>query len=135
MELLQSLNIWAVLLAAAAYFFLGFLWYSTLFAKTWMDLRGLTEETIGEPNPVLFLWSFLLQLIATFSLGLFLAALQVETVFCGAMLGLAIGMGFVFSLAGTTGLFAGTAIKLHLIDNGYHVVGLTIAGAILAWFL
>lgn len=134
MEVLQLLNIWAVLLAATAYFFLGFLWYSTLFAKTWMDLRGMTEESIGEPNPVLFLWSFLLQLVATLSLALFLAALQVETVLCSAFLGLAIGMGFVFSLAGTTGLFAGTSFKLHLIDNGYHVVGLTVAGAILGWF-
>lgn len=135
MDLLQSLNYWAVLLAAAVYFFLGFVWYSTLFAKTWMDLRGLTEETIGEPNPVLFLWSFLLQLIATLSLALFLSALQVETVLCGALLGLAIGLGFIFTLAGTTGLFAGTSFKLHLIDNGYHVAGLTIAGAILGWYL
>lgn len=64
-----------------------------------------------------------------------LAALQVETVLCGAFLGLVIGMGFVFTLAGTTGLFASTPFKLHLIDNGYHVVGLTIAGAILGWVL
>ncbi len=134
LELLQSLNLWAVLTGTVAYFLLGALWYSLLFSKIWMKLRGIAEEDIGEPNPVIFLWTFLLQLIAVISLALFLSAIPAETLIQGAVAGFGAGAGLVFTLSGTTGLFSNTSLGLHLVDNGYHVLGLTIAGMILgAW--
>jgi len=133
-DLLIAVNWWAVIVAAVVYFLLGAVWYSVLFAKKWMELRELKEEDIGDPNPIIFLWSFVLQFVATLSLALFILAMGVYTGIEGAIVGFGAGAGIVFTLAGTTGLFSDTKLGLHFIDNGYHVVGLTIAGAILGWW-
>lgn len=130
-ELILSLNWWAIIVAAVAYFMLGWVWYSTLFAKKWMELRELNEEDMDDPNPIIFLWSFILQFVATLTLAGFLGAIGISTALHGAMIGFGAAMGFVFTLAGTTGLFSDNKLGLHFIDNGYHVAGLTLAGAIL----
>lgn len=130
-ELIMSLNWWAVVVATVVYFMLGWVWYGPLFAKKWMALREMNEDDIKDPNPMLFLWSFVLQFIATLTLAGFLSALGISTAIHGAMIGFGAATGFVFTLAGTTGLFSDNKLGLHLIDNGYHIVGLTIAGAIL----
>jgi hypothetical protein len=133
-DLFIALNWWAVIVAAVVYFLLGAVWYSVLFANKWMELRELKEEDISGPNPIIFVWTFILQFVATLSLALFILAMGVYTGVEGAIVGFGAGAGIVFTLAGTTGLFSGTKPGLHFIDNGYHVVGLTIAGAILGWW-
>lgn len=131
-ELFFSLNWLSILVATVVYFALGALWYSpVLFANVWMKLRNVTEEDIGEPNPVIFLYSFILQFIAVVSLALFITALGINTAGNGALIGFGAGAGFVFTLAGTTGIFSEVPMKLHFLDNGYHVVGLVLAGLIL----
>lgn len=135
-ELLTSLNWLAVLTATIIYFALGALWYSpVLFANTWMKLRNIKEEDIGEPNPVIFFYSFILQFIAVISLALFIVALGITTPVNGAIIGVGASMGILYTLSGTTGIFSDVPIKLHLLDNGYHVVGLTLSGIILGWWV
>lgn len=131
-EIISSLNWLAVIVATVVYFALGALWYSNLlFAKTWMKLRNVTEEDIEEPNPVIFLYSFILQFIAVASLALFMEAMGIGSAGNGALIGFGAGAGFVFTLAGTTGIFSEVPMKLHFLDNGYHVVGLVLAGLVL----
>jgi hypothetical protein len=134
-EIISSLNWLAVIVATVVYFALGALWYSNLlFAKTWMKLRNVTEEDIGEPSPVIFLYSFILQFIAVTSLALFMEAIGIGSAGNGALIGFGAGAGFVFTLAGTTGIFSEVPMKLHFLDNGYHVVGLVLAGLVLGWW-
>lgn len=131
-DLLTSLNWLSIVVATVVYFVLGALWYSpVLFANVWMKLRNVSEEDIGEPNPIIFLYSFILQFIAVLSLALFITALGVNTAGNGALIGFGAGAGFVFTLAGTTGIFSEVPMKLHFLDNGYHVIGLVLAGLIL----
>ncbi len=133
-EVFNNFNWWAVLVSVIAYFMLGALWYSVLFSKQWMKLRGLTEEDIGEPNPLIFVWTFLLQCVAVVTLAVFIAMMGIGTAAGGAFIGIAAGAGLIFTLTGNTALFADVPPGLHLIDNGYHVIALTIAGTILgAW--
>jgi hypothetical protein len=96
-----------------------------------MKLRNLDPETMEQPNPIIYLYSFILQFIGVASLALFITGLGVEGVLNGAVIGFGAGAGFVFSLAGTTGIFTEVSMKLHFLDNGYHVVGLVLAGIIL----
>lgn len=132
-ELLSSVSWLSVFIATILYFVLGALWYSpVLFANPWMELMGMTEEPEG-PDPLLFFFSFVLQFIGVLSLALFMYALGIQTAVNGGLIGFFAGAGFLFSLAGTTGLFSETPLKLHFINSGYHVVGLTIAGLILGW--
>lgn len=134
-ELLSSLNWISVIVATLFYFVLGALWYSpVLFGNVWMKLRNLTAEDIGEPNPIIYLYSFILQFIAVISLALFITALGVDSAGNGALIGFGAGAGFVFTLAGASGIFTEVPMKLHFLDNGYHVVGLVLAGLILGWW-
>lgn len=134
-ELLSSLNWLSIVVATLVYFVLGALWYSpVLFGNIWMKLRNLSKETMEEPNPVIYLYSFILQFIGVVSLAIFISALGVNSAGNGAFIGFGASAGFVFSLAGATGLFTEVPMKLHILDNGYHVVGLTLAGLILGWW-
>jgi hypothetical protein len=134
MELLSSLNWIAVVIAAVVYFVLGALWYSPLlFANPWMKVQGKTAEDIDDPNPIIYLYSFILQFLGVASLALFITAMEIETVLNGAIIGFGAGAGLVFTLSGATGLFMDENMRLHFINNGYHVVGLTVAGLILGW--
>jgi len=134
-DILLSVNWLAVLVSTIIYFMLGALWYSpALFANSWMKLRKISEEEIGDPNPIIFLYSFILQFIAVASLALFMTAMGIVLAKHGAIVGFGAGAGILFTLAGTTGIFSETPFRLHLIDNGYHVIGLTLAGLILGWW-
>ena len=134
-ELISSLNWLAVLTATVLYFVLGALWYSpVLFAKKWMELRNIKEEDIDGPNPIIFLYSFILQLMGVISLALFIAAMGIDSAMNGAIIGFGAGAGILFTLAGTTGIFTELKMQLHFLDSGYHVVGLTLAGTILGFW-
>lgn len=134
-ELISSLNWLAVLTATILYFALGALWYSpVMFANTWMKLRNINEEDTGEPNPVIFLYSFILQFLAVVSLALFISAMDIDGALNGGIVGFGAGAGLVFTVTGTTGLFSEIKMLLHFVDNGYHVVGLTLAGLLLGWW-
>lgn len=131
-DLLASLNWLSIIVATIVYFILGALWYSpVLFGNIWMKLRDLDPDTMEQPNPIIYLYSFILQFIGVISLALFITALGIDSAGNGALIGFGAGAGFVFSLAGTTGIFTDIPMKLHFLDNGYHVAGLIIAGFIL----
>jgi uncharacterized membrane protein len=72
----QNLNWLAIIVAAISAFALGGLWYSpVLFVKIWMRETGITEESSKSGNMVkIFVLSFILALIASFLLALFLGA-------------------------------------------------------------
>jgi len=130
-DLLSSVSALPVLIATIIYFALGALWYSpVLFAKPWMKIKNIPEDHEGG-SPLLFAFSFLLQFIGVFSLALFIEALGIGGAVNGGLIGFFAAAGFVFSLSGATGLFSEVPLKLHLIDNGYHVAGLTMAGLII----
>lgn len=132
LDLISSLNWLSIIVATVVYFILGALWYSpVLFGNIWMELRNLDKDTMEQPNPIIYLYSFILQFIGVISLAIFISALGVDSAGNGALIGFGAGAGFVFSLAGTTGIFTDIPMKLHFLDNGYHVAGLIIAGFIL----
>ena len=134
MELLSSLNWIAIVAAAVVYFVLGALWYSPLmFAKPWMKALNKTAEDFDDPNPLIYLYSFVLQFLGVASLALLITAMGVDTILNGGIIGFGAGAGLVFTLSGATGLFMDENMALHVINNGYHVAGLTVSGLILGW--
>jgi hypothetical protein len=50
----------------------------------------------------------------------------------GALLGFKLWLGFVATTALINRVFQGGSMRLYVIDMGYHLVGLVVAGAILA---
>nr|WP_144924727.1 DUF1761 domain-containing protein [Paenibacillus bovis] len=130
---LESINYFAVIVAALSAFVIGGIWYSALFAKSWMKENGFSDEDLKNSNMAkIFGGAFILSLIISFVLALFLG--RERTASIGATAGLMVGLFWVATAMGITYLFERKSLKLYLINAGYHVVTFTLMGLILgAW--
>ena len=129
---MASVSWLAVVAAALLTFVLGGLWYGPLFGKPWMRASGVTEERARQGNmPLIFGLSFVLQLLAAFSLDMFIGEAGTGFgVFAGAMT----GIFFVGTAFGVVYLFEQRPLAHWAVNAGYHVVSFTAMGAILgAW--
>lgn len=131
---ISGINYLAVLVAAIAIYVLRTLWYSPAFlGKLWMAASGLTEEETRRGNPgLVFGASFLLELVATFVLALFIG---VEATFTsGLQIGFLAGLFWVSAALGIVNLFERRSLRLWLLNAGYMTLAFTVMGGILgAW--
>lgn len=129
-----EINLLAVLVAAAAAFALGGVWYGPLFGRVWRTAEGKTEltpEKAGHPALV-YGASFALMLIAAALLASVLGPAPALKASVGA--GLLIGAGWVATSFGVNYLFAGRRLPLFLVDGGYNVVVFVLMGLIIGLF-
>ena len=131
----SKVNLLAVLVAAIVYMIIGALWYGPLFSEPWMKLVGMTAEQAQEgASPLIYLVPFAGAFIGFYVLALFINAANMGTPSGGATVGLLAGLGFLATFAGVNYVFSMRPLQLFLIDIGYPVLSLVIAGAILgAW--
>jgi len=133
-SVLSHINWLHVLVAALAYFALGFFWYSIAFGKAWIKYSNINME---DPNArkgagaIMFI-SFLLMAVTTVGLAILLQVLPAINAIGGLKLGLLLGLTISSTSIGIGYLYNKKPLPLYFIDCGYHVVGLCIAGLILA---
>jgi Protein of unknown function (DUF1761) len=129
----SHVNWLAVLAAALSSFVLGGLWYSpALFHRPWLAAAGLSEAAIKVGSGRIFSGAFVCALVAAINLAFFLG--PTATLGFGVFAGFAAGLGWVATGLTVTFLFERRPLRLIAIDAGYHVVSLTVMGAILgAW--
>ncbi|MDB5178788.1 MAG: hypothetical protein JWN01_731 [Patescibacteria group bacterium] len=127
-----EISIWRIIAAVVVYFAVGALWYSpVLFAKAWMKELGRKKEDMAGAQAAM-ITTFLAMVVLVLAETYLVQATMTEGIWGGAVLGLILWVGF----AATTGLinnsFQGASKKLYAIDQGYHLLGIVLAGAILA---
>jgi hypothetical protein len=130
---IQNLNWLAIIAAALSTFLIGGLWYSPmLFENAWLNANKFSKENLKERNaPLVFGLSFLLSLIMSLNLALFIG--QEDAAF-GAMAGFMTGFGWVAMAIGIISLFENRTVKYFLINAGYMILAFTLMGLILgAW--
>jgi len=127
----HELNWLAIVVAALSAFGLGGLWYSpVLFVEIWMKETGITVESQKSANMVqIFGLSFLLAMVASLLLGLFLGEDAGGGV--GALSGFLIGLGTIFTFLGITYLFERRSFAHFLVNASYGVAALTLMGFII----
>lgn len=129
-----NLNYLAILVAGISNMVVGFLWYGPLFGKAWMALRGIEPGEIN-PNPLVFVASFLLSLLMALVLAIFTnhvdASIQAMSLVLGLLVALLIWVGFVGPATFQNNMYSGLSRKLFAIDYGYVLVVLLIQGAII----
>ena len=130
-------NYWAILVAAIAYFCAGAIWYSpVLFSKTWMAETKIVPDK-SKSFAGLMITTFLITVFEVIVLSLIIGYSNCSdlcggsSLLSGLSMGVLVGLGFVATTLGVTFLYEGRSLKLFLIDAGYHIIGLAIAGAIL----
>ena len=133
----MRINYPAVVVSALAYWALGALWYSPLlFARPFVALMRWTPEqlaaaeTQGEGAQIVV--ALVTSLLLTYVLAHFVKFTGAETVTSGALTGFWLWLGFIATSNLETVLFESRPVGLYLINNGYHLVGLLGAGALLA---
>jgi hypothetical protein len=129
---LQTLNWWAILAAAASAFVVGGVWYSALFGSLWKRSNGFT----GDPpaaGPKTFIISFVLSVVMSFNLAMFLNDAK-TTAAWGATAGFLAGFGWVAMGIAIVSQFERRPWSYVLVNGGYLTVALTLMGLILgAW--
>ncbi len=123
-----DINWLGVLLAAAASFLVGGLWYSLLFAKRWQRETGVTDEQLKRGTARVFVGSFLLALVMATALAAFIGGGGPGF---GTLAGLAAGAAWVAAALGVNYLFERRSLTLFAINASYNIVAFTAMGAII----
>jgi hypothetical protein len=132
-----GINYLAVILAAAAAFVFGGIWYRVL-ADPWMTAVGKTEQDIkasATPMALLLSMTFIAQLVMAWVLAGVIGHLgpgQV-TLRNGLISGGFVWLGFVATTMVVNHGFQGAKRTLTVIDGGHWLGVLLIQGAIIGW--
>jgi hypothetical protein len=138
-----TLNFTAILLSVLAIFFLGFLWYSVLFAKAWLAEMRMTkadEPTGAALAKSLFinvLGAFLLSFVLANNIGAWDPVSWGQPALSGATLGRILSaagftwLGFVVPVLLQSVAWEKRSWKLLFINAGYQLTALLVASSIL----
>ena len=134
---LSQISILAIILAVVANMIIGALWYSPLlFANVWMKSLGKTREELHASNPTIgYGFTTLAGIITAIILSLVISLLDSVTVGGGALIGFLAGAGIASARELSPTFFEGRKYTLFFISAGYHIVSLTVMGAIIAFII
>lgn len=129
---MANANLLAILVAAAAGFLVGGLWYGPLFGKAWQRESGLSDDDVKSGSMAkIFGITFLLSTLSAVFLGHLLS--HFDTDFHRTMMiSTGIAIGFVGPAIGTNYLFGRKSGKLFAIDAGYWIVFYAAMGLVFA---
>lgn len=134
---LNIINYWAVLVAAAATFMLGAVWYTALFGEKRTGLLNFTEVQMKQAEsaaPVTFSLLFVCYLVVAFVMAMVFSVLGVDSAVTGAMWGALLWVGLAAAIGLTGNITTAIPLGVFLIDASYQLVFLAMTGAILgAW--
>lgn len=134
-----EINFWAVLVAAIASMIVGFLWYGTLFRKTWSNLMGFTKEGTEQAKAkgmtVQYLVQFVGSLVTAYILAHFVVVWRSVDSVGVTQLPFWIWLGFVATVMLGTILWEGKSIRLYIINSLYWLVNLFVMTAILSFLM
>lgn len=128
----MQINLLAVFLAALSAFFLGYLWYTVVFVKSWQKQLGMKSGKGSAATPNLgrlLVGSFILEVIMALNLAVFIGP-EADWKF-GLMAGIAAGLGWVSLAFGVNYLFEGKSFQHWLINAGYNTVVFAVMGLII----
>jgi hypothetical protein len=135
-----NVNFLSVLLAAAAAWIFGGIYYTSL-SKPWMAAQGKTREQCeaemasksSTAKAAPFILVFLAELIMAFVLYGILVHMGTFTLRAGTISGAFCWFGFVLTTVVTNNTFGGRKPMLAVIDSVAWLGALVIMGAILGW--
>jgi hypothetical protein len=125
-------NYLAVVIAAAAGFFLSWGWYSP-FSKVWMQALGKSKETM-KPSPLPFIVAAVAYLLMAWMLAGLMGHLANVTVRGGLITAFFVWAGFVLTTTAVNQSFHGVRPTVTALDAGNWLAVLLVMGAIIGAF-
>jgi hypothetical protein len=129
-----DINIWAVLVAAAAGFVVGAVWYSASPFAAIFRAEVAKLGTKGADLSKAVTISAVTQVVTALVLATLFSYVGVDTAVQGAVIGLELGLGIVLPYACKGAPFEGRSWTLVAVNTSEHILTLAVMGAILgAW--
>ncbi|MCE5315759.1 MAG: DUF1761 domain-containing protein [Parachlamydia sp.] len=130
---ISDVNLLAVLVSGLLSIVIGGLWYSPkLFGSKWLELSNVNPEECKGRMGKCYLGAFILGLIMSFVLALFVKAAHAQTALDGAKVGFWAWLGFGATIPFSAVLWEKKPVALYLIHTGCLLVTLLVIGALLA---
>jgi hypothetical protein len=126
----------AVIVAAAAGFAVGAIWYG-IFAKPWMEDAGIKVGSDGKPtnsSPVPYVLAGIAMILVAGMMRHTFALSGIDGAGKGLVAGLGIGLFFISPWIMINNGYGDRPFRLTLIDGGYATVGCAVIGLVLALF-
>ncbi len=122
-----------LILATAAFYFVGFLWYGVLFMDMWMSTAGYTEADFDGSSPAWMVLGVLISLLTVIGIGKVLQWTNAQSIGDAVQKILIIWVAFGLTMA-LYGLAYTPAhsLNLFLIDASHLLIGWLLAAVILA---
>ena len=125
-----------VVVGAVVYYVIGALWYSVIFGKRWMKLMDIKKKNLKkamEKGVVKsYVYSLVAKVIAVYVLALFVGLAGVNGFVGGLYIGVLAWIGFFITNSLDSILWEEKPVELFMVNMGYHLVGLALAGGIVA---
>lgn len=123
----------AVIVSALIFFGIGAGWYNA-FATPWLAGIGKTMEDMMRQNggsPLPYVVGFIAILVMCYTLAWLIGRLGAQSAGAGARTGAVVALGFIAAMLALNYGFEARSTTLWLINAGYALVGLVVAGAII----
>lgn len=129
--LFSGINWFAVFIITLLSFGLGALWHSKLlFGKAWAEDSKTPYNSSNHGNPaIIFGLTAVLHFIAVIGLAVLIG--KNSNPIAGFIFGFMVSLVWISTAIGVTYVFVGRTFRLFLIDAGFYVVFLSLAGWIL----
>ncbi len=127
------MEILSVILAAAAAWVFGAIWYMVL-SRSWMEAQGIDENQIDRRNPLPYVMSFLLLVVVAGMVRHVLTMSGITAPGAAILSGLGLGAFVAAPWVAMGVLYSNRGVSLIWIDGLYPVIGCAIIALVLALF-
>ena len=135
MDLIQNINLWAVLVAAITKVVIGSFWYAPfILGRDWIKEKNFSEADFqyGYSIWIVALLSLIFSFISALAMNLLIT--PDSSIFYGAGVGALVAIAMISASKANTMLHEKYSFRLFMIHAGYDIVSYTAMGAILgAW--
>lgn len=131
---LQDNNFYAIFATAILQFIIGALWYSPcMFGNTWLNACNLKSEEL-KCGACSMIGAFIIALVISCVLSLFVHATHALTALEGAMIGFWAWLGFVATTHFSSVIWEQNPLKVYFIKVACLLLSFVVTGAILAYW-
>ncbi|MEL7530711.1 MAG: DUF1761 domain-containing protein [Bacteroidota bacterium] len=127
---INHLAVWVSVVLISA---LGFLWYGALFQDPWMEMVGLTKDTIDANPPGALTWiaNTLATAAPLYVIAWLFTQIPIESAVKGALIASLIAFTFTMMTRIMSGVFSMDPYELAWLEGGYDCISMAIGGAII----
>lgn len=127
----MQINFTTVLIVAVVGMVVGFLWYfPSVFGKEWARMSKMKLEDMAK-NMIAYVLMFFGLLVMATVFSYLADGLNIKSAVDGAVMGILLWLGFVATTFLSTYSATMKPLKLYLIDSGFYLVILLLAGTLI----